>query len=153
MPILQPTHGLLGRQNAKGAGALTCFGQLEDQVVAADQQVGVAGQRQFQKHLVIRVAAFGQPGCVRRNGLRDKRHLSAVSVKQPLLPGCIEFELFVAHYTHQFRQRWLIGQANHRAGFNRCHQRGEWRRPEMKQIYHHIRIEHQAGRGDVHDHV
>ena len=144
--LRQPLQGLFRRQDGKRAGALTGFGQFQHQIVATDQQVGMTRQRQFQKHLVIRVAASGQQGQRQWQGLGHECDVRPVGVKQALLAGFVEFELLVADYPGQFGQGWIVGQTAHRAGFNRRHQRRERWCPEVKQVHHHVGVEYEARR-------
>ncbi len=150
MPLEQSLHGLLRRQDRKGAGAVAGLSQLEHQVVATDQHIGMPCQREFQKHLVVGVAALGQRAHVRRDGCGHPRHARAVSVKHPLATARVELELPVAGHTCQFGQRLVVCQTNDRAGFKRGHQRGERWCSEVKQIHDHVGVEDQAGgrRGD-----
>ena len=141
---LKPLQRLFGRQNRKGAGALSCLGQLQHQVVAADQHVGVACQRQFQKHLVIRIATLGQLGGSLGDRVSDPSDPAAVGVEQLLPSVVIEPELRIACHPRQFGQRPVVRQTDHRAGFDRSHQRCERGSGKVKQIHHHVGIQHQT---------
>ena len=146
MPAKQPDQCRVGRQNGKGAGTLPGAGQLQYQVVAADQQIGGGLLRQFQKHLVIRVAAFGQRR-ERRPGSRWQGHdrqVGAVILYQAGAPGIVQPKLRITGNAFQLVQRFLVGQANYLIagdGISQWHERGCLK---MKQIHHDVGVEHDA---------
>ena len=139
----------IGRQDGKGAGALSGPGQFEHQIVSADQQIGLAVLRQFQKHLVIRVAAFGQrwQGRAVCAGAGQHRQMRLVTLQQISPTGVIQPELRIAGNAFQLSQGAVVGQADDSAIVNGFSQRGQRRRFEMKQIHHDIGIEYQPRRG------
>lgn len=139
----------IGRQNGKRAGALSCPRQLKYQVVSADQQVGLAVLSEFQKHLVIRVPAFGQRGQCRAVSILawQYRQMCPVALQQILSAGGIQSELWVTGNAFQFGQRALVGQADNLIMANRLRQLGQRWRLEMKQIHHDIGVQYQSGQG------
>lgn len=142
-------HCRIGRQDGKGAGALAGPGQFEHQIVSADQQIGLAVLRQFQKHLIVRVAAFGQrwQGRAVCAGAGQHRQMRLVTLQQISPTGVIQPELRIAGNALQLSQGAVVGQADDSAIFNGFSQRGQRRRFEMKQIHHDIGIEYQPRRG------
>lgn len=139
----------IGRQDGKGAGALSGPGQFEHQIVSADQQIGLAVLRQFQKHLVIRVAAFGQrwQGRAVCAGAGQHRQMRLITLQQISSTGGIQPELRIAGNALQLSQGAVVGQADDSAIVNGFSQRGQRRRFEMKQIHYDIGIEYQSRRG------
>ena len=137
----------IGRQNGKRAGALTGACQLEHQVIPADQQVGIAVLGEFQKHLVVRVSAFGQRREGRFSIVSNWEHcqVRAVALQQILSAGGIQSELRVTGNAFQFGQRVLVRQADDLVIANRLRQCSQWRGFEMKQIHHDIGVQHQSG--------
>ena len=141
------TEGSIRRQDGKWAGALTRPGQLQHQIIPADQQIGLGVLRQLQKHLVIRIPAFGQGRQIditRR--YRHDRQMRSIALQQIIAAGSIEAKLGVSRDSFQFGQRAVVCQADHVVMANRLRQQGQWWRLKMKQIHHHIRIQHQPGR-------
>lgn len=141
-------QGSIGRQDGKGTGALTRPRQLQYQIIPADQQIGFGVLRQLQKHLVIRIPAFGQR---RQTGIarcyRYNRQMSPVALNKIVSAGVIEAKLGVPRDPFQFGQRAVVGQADHLVMVNRLSQRGQWRCLKMKQIHHHIGVQYQSGAG------
>lgn len=142
-------HRRIGRQDGKGAGALSGPGQLEYQVVSADQQIGLAVLRQFQKHLIVKVPAFGQGRQSRAVCAGTGRHgqVRLVTLQQISSTGGIQPELRIAGNAFQLSQGAVVGQADDSAILNGFSQRGQRRRFEMKQIHHDIGIKYQPRRG------
>lgn len=142
-------HCRIGRHDGKGAGALSGPGQFEHQIVSADQQIGLAVLRQFQKHLVIRVAAFGQrwQGRAVCAGAGQHRQMRLITLQQISSTGVIQPELRIAGNALQLSQGAVVGQADDSAIVNGFSQRGQRRRFEMKQIHYNIGIEYQSRRG------
>ena len=130
---------------------MTCFGQFEHQKIATDQEIGSTSLRQLQEHLVVRIPAFGQGRqCRVARRCANERDMNAIVIKQLSSAILVKPELFVTRDAFQFAQRSFISQADHRLRSDGLHQRIEWRRPEMKQIHHHIGVKHQTGEhGDV----
>lgn len=145
-------HRRLGRQNRKRAAALAGVGQFEDEVVAADQYIGLASQRELQKHLIIRISALRQTGLCGQI-VADQRHQRPIRVKHPLSTDLIQPELFVACDSLQFGQRAVVGQTEDGAGFYGLQEWCERWRGKVKQIHDHVGVKHQAcccpGQGHV----
>ena len=142
------SQGSIRRQNGKGTRALTRPSQLQHQIIPADQQIGFGVLRQLQKHLVIWIPAFGQRlqiGVARCYGY--DRQMRPVALNKIVSVGIIEAKLGVSRDSFQLGQRALVCQADDVVTANRLRQFGQRRRPEMKKIHHHIRIQHQAGQG------
>lgn len=137
-------HRLFRLQDGKGAGVLSGFGEFQHQIVAADQYVGLTDERQFQKHLVIWVAATGQSGRSLRQRLRDQRHALSVGAQHALLADVIQPELRVGDHPFQLGQCLVIRQTSDPAGGNGRQQRRQWRRRKMQQIHHHVGIQNKA---------
>ena len=139
-------QGGIGRQDGKGTGALTRLSQLQYQVIPADQQIGFGVLRQFQKHLVIRVPAFGQERDVGIARLcRNNRQMRPVAFQQIAATSGVEAKLGVSRDSFQLGQRALVCQAYDMVTANRLRQLGQRWRLKMKQIHHHVRIQHQSG--------
>ena len=139
-------QGGIGRQDGKGTGTLARLGQLQYQVIPTDQQIGFGVLCQFEKHLVIRVPAFGQEREVGIARLcRNNRQMRPVAFQQIVATGGVEAKLRVSRDSFQFGQRVVICQADHLTTTNRLRQLGQGRRLKMKQIHHHVRIQYQSG--------
>ena len=141
-------QGSIGCQYGKRAGSLSGTRQLEHQVVPTDQQVGLAVLGEFQKHLVVRVAAFRQGRQSRAvcTWKRQHRQVRPIALHQTLPAGFIQSELWIAGNTFQLSERSLVCQADNVIIANGLRQRGQRRCLEMKQIHHHIGVQHQSGR-------
>lgn len=142
-------HRSIGRQDGKGAGALSGSSQFEHQIISANQQIGLAVLSQFQKHLIVRVPAFGQRRQCRAFIAGDWQHgeMRLVSLQQILTSGGIQPELRITGNPFQLGQGTVVGQADDTAIFNSFSQCCQRWGLEMKQIHHDIGIEHQSSRG------
>ncbi len=118
-------QGGIGRQDGKGTGTLARLGQLQYQVIPADQQIGFGVLRQFQKHLVIRVPAFGQE---REVGIArlcwNNRQVRPVAFQQIVATSRVEAKLGVPGDSFQLEQRVFVRQADDMVTTNRLSQLG-----------------------------
>jgi hypothetical protein len=120
--------------------------QGEQCLVAGDEKVGAAIARQFEKFLVVRIAAGGQgnavgeqlrhrPGGVRVTGLggRDTR--------------AVEAERRVVEHAHELCRARRIRQQHAGARRERCVQPAQARIVERPQGKQHVGVEHQPPQG------
>ena len=119
--------------------------ELEQELVARDQQIGLAARGQNQELLIVRIAAAGQEEIFMRLRLASQGE-AAVGFQQKALPFRGQAELRIAGDPFQFGKALRIGKALDPACLNGGFQRVGVPVAKMQQIHHDIGVENDTHR-------
>ena len=119
-------------------------GELEQQLVARDQQVGFTARGENQELLVVGVAAT-RKWIVFLALARTDNHEFAVASHQRRSRIVIEAELGITGNASEFGKAIIIGKTDEPLRCDRCLQRLRMDIGKVQHVHHDVRVEDQPG--------
>lgn len=138
----------IGKKNGERRRDVAVPCQPQEQLVSGDQKIGMAARGEFEKLLIVRVAAAGQRGRRRVRFGVAKPYPLPVAIEQVALRFGRAFEFGIGADAREFGEAVGVGEAAGLAAHDQFADLRSGRIAEMQPVHHDIGIEDEAnGRG------